>query len=64
MINKTNIVAYINFLYQKKYNRPAPEELLESWKGLNDNETAIHLTGLYNHWGLDRISSKKYEADF
>ncbi|HRP89894.1 MAG TPA: hypothetical protein PKX92_07630 [Edaphocola sp.] len=64
MINKTNIVAYINFLYQKKYNRPAPEELLESWKGLNDNETAIHLTGLYNHWGLDRISSKKYEAEF
>lgn len=64
MINRLNIVDYINFLYKKKYSQAAPQDLLESWSGLNDNETTIHLNGLYRHWNLDPISSKKFEEEF
>lgn len=64
MINRNNIVEFISFLYQKKFNQPAPQDLLDSWSGLNDNETTIHLNGLYRHWNLDAISSKNYEQEF
>jgi Rieske Fe-S protein len=64
MINRLNIVDYINFLYKKKYKQQAPQDLLESWTGLNDNETIIHLNGLYRHWNLDNISAKKFEEEF
>ncbi|RQO31556.1 hypothetical protein DBR32_06250 [Taibaiella sp. KBW10] len=64
MINKNNIVAYINFLYKRKFGQEAPQELLESWKDLNDSEVTIHMNGLYRHWNLDAISSKNYEQEF
>ncbi len=64
MINRNNIVEYIKFLYQKKYNQVAPQDLLDSWSDLNDNETAIHLNGLYSSWNLDSITCKKYEVEF
>ncbi|OJV56303.1 MAG: hypothetical protein BGO31_14530 [Bacteroidetes bacterium 43-16] len=64
MINRNNIVEFISFLYLKKFNQPAPQDLLDSWSGLNDNETSIHLNGLYRHWNLDAISSKNYEQEF
>lgn len=64
MINRNNIVEYIKFLYEKKHNQPAPQELLDSWSDLNDNETAIHLNGLYRHWNLDSITCKRYEEEF
>lgn len=64
MINRNNIVAYIAFLYRKRLNQPAPQELLDSWTGLSDNDTIIHLNGLYRHWNLDTITAKKYEEEF
>lgn len=64
MINRNNIAEYIKFLYEKKYNQPAPQDILESWSDLNDNETAIHLNGLYSSWNLDSITCKKYEVEF
>lgn len=64
MINRNNIVDFISFLYQKKFNRVAPQELLDSWSGLNDNETVIHLNGLYRHWNLDTITSRNFEQEF
>lgn len=64
MISRTNIVAYINFLYQKKFGQEAPPDLLDSWNGLSDSEVNIHLNGLYKHWNLDAISSKNFEQEF
>lgn len=64
MINRNNIVEYIKFLYEKKHDQPATQELLDSWSDLNDNETAIHLNGLYRHWNLDPITCKRYEEEF
>lgn len=64
MINRSNIVAYINFLYKRKFGQDADQELLDSWKDLNDSEVNIHLNGLYRHWNLDAISSKNYEQEF
>ncbi len=64
MINKENIVAFISFLYEKKYNQAAPDDLLESWENIDDDETNIHLQGLYNHWGLDKTTSDNYESEF
>ncbi|WP_222166785.1 hypothetical protein [Edaphocola aurantiacus] len=64
MISRSNIVAYISFLYQKKFGQEAPQDLLDSWNGLNDSEVNIHLTGLYKHWNLDAISSKNFEQEF
>lgn len=64
MINRNNIVEYISFLYKKKFNQPAPQDLLDSWSNLNENETSIHLNGLYRHWNLDQVMSSQYEQEF
>ena len=45
-------------------NQPAPQELLNSWRDLSENEVVIHLNGLYNHWNLDAITAKNYEQEF
>lgn len=64
IINRNNVVDYINFLYQKRMNQPAPADLLNSWRDLTENEVAIHLNGLYTHWNLDAITAKNYEQEF
>ena len=64
MINSTNVIPYINFLYSKKNNLAAPQELLDSWKNLSDDEVTTHLKVLYSHWNLDEFAARNYEQEF
>lgn len=64
MINAANIAAYIRFLYQQKYQAPAPAEVIDSWSQLPEEEIPGQLQALYDHWGLDADAAAHYEQVF
>lgn len=64
MINKKNIANYIQFLYQEKYNKVAPIEIINSWQKLNDLEIELNLKKLYQKWELNEVSIKLFENSF
>lgn len=64
MINSKNIIEYIKFLYQKKYYKEIPPEILNSWENLKDDEIQNHLAQLYKKWNLNDISINMIEQAF
>lgn len=63
-INKTNIKAYIQFLYREKYYTDAPENLITKWASLDDVEISNNLNQLYSHWGYTADKIKETEFHF
>jgi hypothetical protein len=51
-INNNNITDFISFLFRKRKGAEPPQELLDRWKALSNDEIAIQLSGLFQSWGL------------
>ena len=64
MINSDNVLAYIKYLYQKKYDQVAPAQLLSQWRNVAPHEIRNELHKLYEHWGWSNTESRKTEDDF
>jgi Ca2+/Na+ antiporter len=64
MITSENIQQYINFLHEKRYRKPATEDLLARWQNLSDFEIIKELQGLYSFWGIDANTAAIYERMF
>lgn len=63
-ITQENIVSYINFLFKKNNNIDAPEEIINSWRTLNNEEIQAHLKNLYQHWSLSPDKASALEQEF
>lgn len=63
-INNNNIHLYINYLYELRTGASAPNEVIASWLGMNNQELYTNLESLYNSWGLSAIEKRKLENDF
>jgi flagellar basal body-associated protein FliL len=64
MINATNIKAYIDFLYRKRYGSAAPQELMQKWGNIDEQQITSNLQKLYEHWALSTQAAKVYEQQF
>lgn len=62
MITKENIVAFISTLYKKRYDAPAPPDLLNKWSNLEQGEIDKNLQALFAHWGFTPQQGQ-YEID-
>lgn len=61
MINKLNIRGYINYLYLQRNGSNAPQELLQKWSALSDQDIQLQLQNLYASWNLNSVDSNNYE---
>ncbi len=50
-VNGKNITGIIKYLYEKRLNQTASEEVLQSWSNLTDPEARMHLNQLFQTWG-------------
>ncbi len=50
-VNGKNITGIIKYLYEKRLNQTASEEVLQSWSNLSDPEARMHLNQLFQTWG-------------
>lgn len=50
-VNGSNITGIIKYLYEKRLNQAASEEVLQSWSNLSDPEARMHLNQLFQTWG-------------
>lgn len=50
-VNGRNITGIIKYLYEKRLNQAASEEVLQSWTNLTDPEARMHLNQLFQTWG-------------
>lgn len=64
LINKTNIIPFISHLYWERKKEAPPEELLESWRHLNDAEIQEHLHTLFESWGYTPAAADREIALF
>lgn len=64
MINKENIIDYISFLYKTKHGKSIPDEILKSWKELDDTEKIRNLNSLYQQWEIDNLTIKSLEKKY
>jgi len=51
-ITKNNIADFIAFLFRKRKGAEPPQQLLDGWKALSNEEIANQLSGLFHSWGL------------
>lgn len=51
-INNNNIADFITYLFRKRKGSEPPQELLERWRALSNDEIAAQLSGLFQSWGL------------
>jgi hypothetical protein len=51
-INQSNIADFIRYLFKKRKGTEPPQQLLESWAKLNNDEIGTQLSGLFQSWGL------------
>lgn len=63
-INKSNIVPFISHLYWERKKEAPPEELLESWHHLNNEEIQEHLQVLFESWGYAPAAADREIALF
>lgn len=61
-INNLNIIAFIKYLYKKKTGSDAPEQLLQSWSTLSDDEIPHHLKAMTAQWGWSEVQLQ-YEIE-
>ncbi|WP_222166869.1 hypothetical protein [Edaphocola aurantiacus] len=64
MINNNNVQNYISYLYKRKTGNNIPDDVLESWSNLEDDEISLHLTELYNSWRIGVNDAKMMENEF
>ena len=64
MINGSNILTYIKFLYQKKYEKVAPAQLLSQWRSVPEHQIQSELQKLYAHWQWSVQQGRKEEEAF
>lgn len=64
MINASNILTYIKFLYQKKYEQVAPAQLLSQWRSVPEHQIQTELQKLYAHWEWSVSQGRKKEEEF
>lgn len=64
MINKQNIAQYITFLFRQKNGQQAPEQIINSWRQIDESAIREHLQGLYNHWQMSPQESQQLEQAF
>lgn len=53
-VNGKNITGIIKYLYEKRLNQTASEEVLQSWSNLTDPEARMHLNQLFQTWGYNQ----------
>lgn len=51
-ITRNNIADFITFLFRKRKNQSPPQELLNGWTALSNEEITSQLNGLFQSWGL------------
>lgn len=51
-INKNNVAPFITYLFKKRRGAEPPQQLLDGWSALNNEEIATQLSGLFQSWGL------------
>lgn len=64
MINKQNIAQYITFLFRQKNGQQAPEQIINSWRQIDESAIREHLQGLYNHWQMSPQEFQQLEQAF
>jgi len=64
MINASNILTYIKFLYQKKYEKVAPAQLLSQWRSVPEHQIQTELQKLYAHWEWSVSKGREKEEEF
>lgn len=64
MIKSSNIIKYIQFLYQQRFKTDASPEVLDSWKDLPDEQIDGYLKELYQHWNLSPEEGINLEQEF
>ncbi|MBX9450118.1 MAG: hypothetical protein KL787_10545 [Taibaiella sp.] len=64
MISPHNIGAFIKFLYLKKYNASAPNDLIEKWKSVPSSEIDNQLQHLFRHWNMSREEALQLQQQF
>jgi hypothetical protein len=61
MITNLNIRGYINYLFLQRNGSNAPQELLQKWSALPNEEIKKQLYNLYASWNLSLAESNQYE---
>jgi hypothetical protein len=64
MINKKNIIAFIQYLYLKKNNTDAPPQLLEKWAAVPEIEINTQLQNLFEHWQYTPTQQQQCRQEF
>jgi hypothetical protein len=64
MINKENIVAFIQFLYVKKNGVQAPQNLLDKWQDIPEHEILTQLDFLYDSWNYNLVQRGAIVQEF
>jgi hypothetical protein len=61
MISTLNIRGYINYLFLQRNGSNAPQELLNKWSTLSNEDIQVQLQNLYNSWQLGSDESNRYQ---
>jgi len=64
MINRNNIAAYIQFLYQTRKQTQAPVDLINSWQAVPSEAIQAELNKLYAFWGMSPMEGNAMEQQF
>ncbi len=64
MINRNNIAAYIQFLYQTRKQTQAPIDLINSWQAVPSEAIQDELNKLYSFWGMSPMEGNAMEQQF
>lgn len=64
MINRNNIAAYIQFLYQTRKQTQAPVDLINSWQAVPSEAIQGELNKLYAFWGMSPMEGNAMEQQF
>lgn len=64
MIKKSNIGAYIDFLYRRRTHHPTPLEVINSWTTVDEMDIQTNLSQLYKSWQISELEGKKLEREF
>jgi hypothetical protein len=64
MINTQNVIEFIKHLYFNKYQKPAPQALLEKWSKLNDTEIQSNLQALFTSWNYSTDQAEQIKKEW
>lgn len=61
-INKGNIIPFIKYLFKKKNGVDAPDQLLQSWSSIPEEDLTFHLKNMTAQWGWHEVQLQ-YEIE-